>query len=68
MPYGQNRSGPTAFVELVSVFEHQLTHGRLTGDERLVVVTDSTFCLRSSVIVDGEPLLSDGDFVPLELR
>lgn len=43
MPYGHSRTSPTAPVELVPIFEHQLRHCRLTGGERLVVVTDATF-------------------------
>ena len=43
MPYGQTRTSPTALVELIPVFKHQLEHSRLKPNERLVVVTDSTF-------------------------
>ena len=43
MPYGQRRTSPTALVELIPLFEHQLKHCRLKEGERLVAVTDATF-------------------------
>ena len=43
MPYGQRRTSPTALVELIPIFEHQLKYCRLTEGERLVAVTDATF-------------------------
>lgn len=43
MAYGQRPIGASALAELIGTFRHQLTHCRLSSDERLAVITDSAF-------------------------
>ncbi|MEX2500828.1 MAG: hypothetical protein WD336_00515 [Trueperaceae bacterium] len=43
MPYGRRHTGPYAAIDLVPVFEHQLTHSNLTAGESVVIVTDTAF-------------------------